>query len=140
MYSDSELKQILADNSIIAVVGMSRSTEKPARRIPAFLMKKGFSIIPVNPSADKIIGRKSYANLGEIPDPIDIVEVFRPSEEALAIVKDAVARRKARGDIRAIWLQQGITSEEGKKLAEEAGIKFVQDRCMYTEYMRLMGK
>ncbi len=140
MSSDSAIKKILEENKTVAVVGMSRSTDKPARRIPAFLMTKGYNVIPVNPTTDKILGRKSYPTLKDVPDSIDIIDVFRPSDEALKIVEAAVARKKERGDVKVIWLQQGITSDEGKKLAEEAGIAFVQDRCIYTEYTRLIKK
>lgn len=138
MVSDVELKRILEENKTIAVVGMSRSTDKPARRIPAFLMTKGYNVVPVNPTADKILGRTSYPSLMDVPDSIDIVEVFRPSAEAGDIVRAAIERKKAKGDVKVIWLQQGITSAEGGRLAGEAGIAFVEDRCMYTEYVRLM--
>ena len=135
MSLDTVIRKIFQDYNTIAVVGMSRSTDKPARRVPAFLLTKGYNIIPVNPFVEKIVGRKSYPNLEDIPEKIDIVEVFRPSEEALSVVKDAVKRKKLKDDIAVVWLQEGIRNEEARQLAEEAGIIFIQDRCMYKDYI-----
>ncbi len=132
-------KEILDKYKTIAVYGMSTSTNKPARRVPAFLYSKGFEIIPINPKADKIIGKKVYRELKDIPDKIEILDVFRPSSEAYGVVKEAVERHKEKGDIDVIWLQDGIVSDEGKKLAEENGIEFVQDKCMHTEYVSNFG-
>jgi predicted CoA-binding protein len=105
--------------------------------VPAYLLSKGYDIIPVNPYVDKIVGRKSYPNLKDIQEKIDIIEVFRPSDRVLDVVKEALVRKEERGDIAVIWLQEGIQNEEARKLAEEAGIVFVQDRCMYKEFKRL---
>ncbi len=88
----------------------------------------------MNPTGEVILKRKSYPDLKSVPKRIDVVLVFRRSEDALEPVKEAVARKKERGDISVVWLQQGIRNEEARKLAEENEIVFVQDRCMYHEY------
>ncbi len=137
MVTDKLLQEIFAKYHTIAVYGMSRTPGKPARYVPAFLISKGYHIIPVNPHAEEILGRKSYPSLAEIPGDIDILAVFRPSEEAPKVVQEALERKKARGDIAVIWLQEGIVSEEAQKLAEDAGIIFIQDRCMRKEFKRL---
>lgn len=134
MVSDDDIKRILTKYKKIAVVGMSKSGSKAAHIVPAFMFSKGYEIIPVNPTADKIMNLKCYPSLGEVTEEIEIVNVFRPSSEALGIVKEALRRKKVRGDISVIWLQEGIRDEEARKLAEEGGMIFVQDRCIYKEY------
>lgn len=116
---------------------MSKDSAKTAYWVPEFLAKKGYDIIPVNPTGEVILKRKSYPDLKSVPRPIDIVLVFRRSEEALEPVIQAVERKKERGDIVAVWLQQGIRNEEARKLAEENRILFVQDRCMMHEYQMI---
>ncbi len=116
---------------------MSTNTSKPSHSVPAFLHSKGYDIIPINPSADEIIGLKSHKNLKDVPDVIDILNVFRPSKDALAVVEQAIERFKSKGDIKLIWLQEGIINDEAKKLAEDNGIEFIQDKCMRKEYMNL---
>jgi hypothetical protein len=138
--SDEELRDILEKYRRVAVYGMSRNPGKAAHDVPAFLSKQGYQIIPVNPNAGTIDGKTSYGSLRDIPETIDILEVFRPSEQVLAVVKEAVERKKARGDIAVVWLQQGIRSEEARKIAEGAGILFVQDRCMKATLKKLTVK
>ena len=138
MTTDARLKRIFEMNRTIAVYGMSGDKQKPAHKVPAFLMSRGYNVIPMNPFSARILEQKSYSKLKDIPDEIDILEVFRPSEEVIQIVKDAISRRKERGDIGVIWLQEGIRSEESRRLAEAAGVVFVEDRCMYKEYKRLI--
>jgi hypothetical protein len=128
---------IFANYKTIAVYGMSKHPEKAAHSVPAFMKKKGYKIIPVNPSADIILHLKVYHNLLDIPDAIDILNVFRPSVDALKIVEEAIERHNLRHDIKLIWLQEGIVSEEAKNLAEDNGIEFIQNRCMYKEYVNL---
>lgn len=121
----------------IAVFGMSKDSGKTAYWVPEFLVRKGYDIIPVNPTGEVILKRRSYPDLQSVPKRIDVVLVFRRSEEALEPVTQAVERKKERGDIFAVWLQQGIRNEEARKLAEENGIIFVQDRCMMHEYQMI---
>ena len=136
MENNDRIRDVFENYHTIAVYGMSKNPEKAAHRVPAFLLSKGYAIIPVNPSADMILDQRSYSNLKEAEGHIDIIEVFRPSEEALSIVQEAIERKKEKGDIAIIWLQEGIQNEEAKMLAEKNGIIFIQDRCMFKEYNR----
>jgi Predicted CoA-binding protein len=136
MENNDRIREIFENYHTIAVYGMSKNPEKAAHRVPAFLLAKGYVIIPVNPSADMILNQRSYSNLKEVEEQIDIIEVFRPSEEALSIVQEAIERKKEKGDIGVIWLQEGIQNEEAKMLAEKNGIIFIQERCMFKEYNR----
>lgn len=126
-------RQILEDARVIAVVGASRDISKSAYAIPLQLQLFGFRIIPVNPFADRILGEKSYPTLASIPEKVDLVNVFRPSGDAPQVVRDAVAMGAP-----AVWLQQGIVSEEARGIAEEAGIDYVEDRCVAVE--RALGQ
>jgi len=140
---EKKIEEILRKFKTIAVVGMSRDNTKPARKVPKYLMSKGYRIIPINPFMEKTLGKKAYPNLLAVPPDIkiDIVEVFRPSEETPQIVKQAIERKKKVGDIKVIWLQEGIKNSESRKLAEEAGIEYIEDRCMYKEYERkILGR
>jgi len=130
-------KEIFDNYKTIAVYGMSTNEAKPSHHVPAFLLEQGYNIIPVNPVADEIAGQKVYKNLFDIPEQIDVLNVFRPSAQALEVVQEAVERKKIKGDIKLIWLQEGIINDEAKKLAEENGIEFIQDKCMYKEYQNL---
>lgn len=128
------IRNILEKYRSIAVYGMSKDPAKTAYWVPEYLAKRGYDIIPVNPAGEASLKRKIYPDLKSVPRRIEVVLVFRRSEEALEPVRDAVARKRERGDIYVVWLQQGIKNEEARKLAEENEILFVQDRCMYHEY------
>ena len=132
--SDESIRGLLAHSMTITVVGCSRDPEKPANRIPAYLQERGYKIIPINPSADKILGVKAFKSLSDVKQPIDIVNVFRPSEEAVAIVQEAVKIGS-----KAVWLQLGIENEEAGRLARQHGILFVQNRCIMVEHQRLLS-
>ena len=121
-------ERILREFRTIAVVGLSRDPSKAAHAIPARLQQAGFRVIPVNPLASSLLGEKSYATLGQVPFSVEVVLVFRPSAEAAAVARDAVAI-----GAKALWLQQGIVSDEARKLAEAAGMLYVEDRCMGVE-------
>ena len=140
MIRDEDIKDIFKKYRTIAVYGMSKNEEKAAHYVPSFLLGKGYAIIPVNLTADEIINLKCYAGLKDIAEQIDILQVFRPSAKVPDVVKEALDRKKARGDIAVIWLQDGIYNEEACKLAEQAGIIFIQDRCMMKEFKRLSPK
>ncbi len=131
-----DIKKVFEDYNTIAVYGMSTNPAKPSHTVPVFFLDHGYTVYPVNPVADEIAGEKVYKNLADAPEGIEILNVFRPSDQALGVVEEAVARKKAKGDIKLIWLQEGIISDEAKKLAEENGIDFIQDKCMYKEYLR----
>jgi predicted CoA-binding protein len=121
-------ERILREFRSIAVVGLSRDPSKAAYAIPARLQRAGFRIIPVNPFVDTLLGEKSYASLADVPFSVEVVLVFRPSEEAGAVAKAAVGI-----GAKALWLQQGIVSAEARQLAEAAGMLYVEDRCMGVE-------
>lgn len=132
MVSDFEVKKILIETKVIAVVGCSRNPEKDAHIVPKYLKEHGYQIIPVNPFADEVLGHESYESLCEIGEPVDVVEVFRPSNEVLEVVKEAIKLKP-----KAIWMQLGIKNEEASTLAKENGIKVVMDKCMMVEHKRL---
>jgi predicted CoA-binding protein len=117
-------RQILDESTTIAVVGASRHEEKAAYAVPLQLKLHGWRVIPVNPYADEIWGEPCYAKLADIPELVDLVNVFRPSDQAAAVVRDAAAI-----GARAVWLQQGIVSAEGRRIAEEGGMDYVEDLC-----------
>jgi predicted CoA-binding protein len=121
-------KEILEDSTTIAVVGASRDPGKSAHSVPQQMQLHGWRIIPVNPFADEIFGEHVYRTLADIPEPVDIVDVFRPSEDAAE-----VARQAAAIGAKALWLQQGVVSDEARAIAEEAGMDFVEDHCMAVE-------
>ncbi|RSN25234.1 CoA-binding protein [Amycolatopsis roodepoortensis] len=116
--------EILAGSKTIAVVGLSRDPAKASHGVAAVLQAHGFRIIPVHPSADELLGEKVYRSLTEIPEPVDLVDVFRPSEDTPPIAEQAVAI-----GAKALWLQQGIVSAESRRIAEEGGLAYVEDRC-----------
>ena len=121
-------ERILRDYRTIAVVGLSRDPSKAAHAIPARMQRSGFRVIPVNPFVESVLGEKSYATLAAVPEPVEVVLVFRPSEFAAGIAKEAVAI-----GAKALWLQQGIISAEARQVAEAAGLVYVEDRCIGVE-------
>ncbi|MER3407777.1 MAG: CoA-binding protein [Nitrososphaera sp.] len=134
-FSDDELRDFYKMKNI-AVVGMSKTEGKAANYVPKYLMEQGYNVIPVNPTAPEIMGKKSYPNVSSVPDQIDIVDVFRPSDDVLAVVQDAVKKP----GIKVVWMQLGIYNEQAEKLAREKGIKVVYNRCMLEEHQRLFGE
>ena len=131
---DEELREILGQERV-AVVGCSTSPGKDAHEIPKYLLEQGYDVAPVNPFADEIFGRTAYDSLADVPGEIDIIDVFRPSEEVSDIVDDALAR----DDDAVIWLQLGIHDDEAVERAERAGRRVVQDRCMKPTHRRLLA-
>lgn len=121
-------QQILAESAVIAVVGASRDPSKAAHSVPAEMQRYGWRIIPVNPSADELFGEPAYRSLADIPHPVDLVDVFRPAEEAAEVVRQAVAIGAP-----AVWLQLGIVSPQARQLAQQAGIDYVENRCINVE-------
>ena len=129
---DEEITEILNLKKVV-VIGMSKHQEKAAHFVPKYLLENGFDIIPVNPNSDEILNKKCYKEINDIKDDIDIVDVFRPSEDVLPFVKDAIKKNP-----KVIWLQEGIHNEEAENLAREHGIDVVFNRCMLAEHQRLM--
>ena len=130
--SDAELSEIL-DLATIAVVGCSATPGKEAHEIPRYMQSHGYEIIPVNPYADEVLGRAAYDSLSEVEEKIDIVDVFRPSDEVAGIVDEAIER----DDVQVIWTQLGIRDDDAAAKAEDAGKRFVQDKCLKVEHGRL---
>jgi predicted CoA-binding protein len=119
----------------VAVVGLSRDPAKAAHTVPRYLQMQGYKIYPVNPfGGSELLGEKVYNRVSEIEGVVDLVVVFRPSEEALPVVEDALTRQ----DVQAVWLQEGIVNSEVEALVQERGLIFVQDKCTFKEHRRLM--
>lgn len=131
--SDDEIRKIFSLDRI-AVVGCSATPGKAAHEVPKYMRERGFEIVPVNPSADEIFGEPSFESLASVPDGIDVVNVFRPSDEVGGIVELAVER----DDIEVLWTQLGIRDPVATRRAERAGIDVVVDRCMKIEHARLI--
>ena len=131
-HTDEEIKDIFALKKI-AVIGMSRHPVKAAHFVPKYLSEQGFDITPVNPTTNEILGKKCYPDISSVQDPIDIVDIFRPSEQVLLVVQNAIKKKP-----KVIWLQEGIHNEEAENLAREHGIDIVFNRCMLAEHQRLM--
>jgi predicted CoA-binding protein len=127
----AETERLLRTYDTITVVGASRDPGKEAHAIPAHMQKHGWRIIPVNPYADEVFGEQAYPTLADVPEPLGLVDVFRPSEDAADIVRQAIAAGAT-----AVWLQLGIVSAEARALAEAAGIAYVEDRCLAVERAR----
>ena len=136
-YSDVYLTDILASVKTIALVGASTNWNRPSYFVMKYLQSKGFRVIPVNPgvAGEQLLGETVYARLEDIPEPIDMVDVFRNSEAAGPVTDSAIAIRA-----RIVWMQIGVRNDEAAARAEAAGLKVVMNRCPKIEYMRLHGE
>lgn len=130
--TDDVVEQILSKYDTITVVGASADPAKAAHTVPAHMQNHGWRIIPVNPRADELFGEPVYRTLGDIPEQIGLVDVFRPSDQTAEIARQAVAAGAT-----ALWLQLGIASAEAREIAENAGLLYVEDRCLVIEQRRL---
>jgi hypothetical protein len=130
-HTDEEIKQIFSLKNVV-VIGMSKNQEKAAHYVPKYLSQNGYNIVPVNPTADEILDKKCYHNVEEVTEPIDIVDVFRPSDQVLPVIQEAIKKKP-----KVIWLQEGIHNAEAEELARKEGIKVVFNRCMLAEHQRL---
>ncbi|TMK54097.1 MAG: CoA-binding protein [Actinobacteria bacterium] len=130
--TDDELKQVYADTKTIAVVGASNDPKKPGHNIPAYLQTQGYKIIPVNPKGGEIFGEPVRASLADVDESIDVVDVFRPSEETPEIAREAV-----KAGAKVLWLQTGIQSDEAERIAREGGLTVVMNTCMGATHRRL---
>ena len=131
--TDDQIREILAMKKV-AVIGMSKNPSKAAHFVPKYLSKNEYDIIPVNPNADEILGKKCFDSVLEVGQNVDIVDIFRPSEDVLPFVKEAITKKP-----KVIWLQEGIHNAEAEELARNAGIKVVFNRCMLAEHQRLLS-
>jgi predicted CoA-binding protein len=130
--NDTEtIERILKECRIIAVVGLSSKPTRPSHGVAAFMQRAGYRIIPVNPNEIEVLGEKAYASLAEVPEKIDLVDVFRRSEEAGAVVDEAIAI-----GAKAVWLQEGVIDHEAAQRALDAGLMVVMDRCWLKEHAR----
>jgi predicted CoA-binding protein len=124
-------RRMLEEFSSIAVVGLSADPSKAAHGIPAAMQAYGWHVIPINPHADELLGQPVYRRLADVPEPIELVNVFRPSAEAADVARQAVEV-----GARAVWLQLGIVSAEARKICTDAGLLYVEDRCIGVERAR----
>jgi hypothetical protein len=130
--TDAIVERILTRYDTITVIGASAAPAKAAHSVPAYLQRHGWRIIPVNPHADEILGEKVYRTVGDVPEQVGLVEVFRPSWQAADFALQAVAAGAS-----ALWLQLGIVSAQARAIAEGAGLLYVEDRCLAIEQRRL---
>ncbi len=130
-HTDDQIRQILSLKKVV-VVGMSQHSGKAAHGVPRYLSENGYDITPVNPNADEILCKKCFDEISQVQGKIDIVDVFRPSDQVLPIVKEAIKKNP-----KVIWLQEGIHNVEAEELARNAGIEVVFNRCMLAEHQRL---
>jgi uncharacterized protein len=130
--TDDIVEQILTTYRTITVVGASVAPAKAAHSVPAYMQERGWRILPVNPHADEILGGPAYRTLADVPEQVGFVDVFRPSRQTPDIARQAVAAGAT-----ALWLQLGIVSEEARAIAQDAGLLYVEDRCLVIEQRRL---
>ena len=139
--SQDQIKDILQKAKTIAVVGLSKEPEKDSNKVSVYLQQHGYRIIPVNPFADEVLGEKSYKSLLDIPleiqKTIDIVDVFRRSEDVLPIVEQAIQLKAKVGKSFVVWMQLGIVNEQAAEAARNAGLVVVMDKCLMVEHSNL---
>ena len=129
--SDEEIRKILSLNKV-AVIGMSKNSSKAAHYVPKYLSEQGYDITPVNPTTNEILGKRSYDIVSDISEKIDVVNIFRPSDQVLPIIEEAIKIKP-----KVIWLQEGIHNLEAEEMAKREGIKVIFNRCMLAEHQRL---
>jgi len=132
--SDSEVRDLLQRYRRIAVVGLSDKPDRPSHGVAAYLQRAGYAITPVNPMIDEALGVRAVASLSEVEQPVEIVDVFRRSEDVPPVVEDAIA-----AGAKVLWLQLGIVNETAAQRAREAGMTVIQDLCLKVEHARLLG-
>jgi len=134
---DEEMKDALSSCKTVAVVGISPKEDRPSYIVAAYLKSKGYRVMPIRPDGDEILGEKVYPSLMEIPRDIDIdvVDIFRKSEDVLPVVEEAIRR-----GAKVVWMQEGVMNQEASERAGRAGLKVVMDRCMKKEHQRLLGQ
>ncbi len=129
-----DLRRILGEYKRVAVVGLSADWSRPSNFAAKYLLDHGFEVIPVNPKYDEILGQKCYPDLGSIPTPVDVVDLFQKADRVMPFVEDAIEI-----GAKVLWMQLGIVNHEAAELARNAGLEVVMDRCMKIEYARLFG-
>ncbi len=124
--------KILNQYRTVAIVGASPNPERPSYRVASYLMEHGYQVIPVNPNAPVILGNTSYPDLSSIPEKVEVVDIFRKSEEVMPIVEEAIKIRA-----KVVWMQEGVINEEAAAKARDAGLLVVMDKCMLKQHQRL---
>lgn len=135
-YNDGYIRAILTNNKVFAIVGASANAARPSFVVARYLLENGYRVIPVNPglAGGEILGQKVYASLSDVPEPVDVVDVFRNSDAALGVTREAIGI-----GAKVVWMQLGVRNDEAAALAEAAGLQVVMNRCPKIEYERLLG-
>jgi uncharacterized protein len=134
MMNDTQIAELLRNAKTIAIVGLSNNRMRPSFGVSRFLQRQGYRIIPVNPNQTEVLGERAYASVRDVPDDLDIIDIFRRSEKVPEVVDDAVQK-----GTRCIWMQEGIVNDPAARKAESAGIPVVMNRCILKEMARLLG-
>ena len=140
-YSDDTIADILGSARVFAFVGASANVSRPSYFAMKYLIGKGYRVIPVNPGAagQKILGEEVYASLADVPGPVDIIDIFRGSDAALEIAREAIEQKDRLG-LKVLWMQLGVRNDEAAREAEDAGLRVIMNRCPKIEYGRLSGE
>jgi predicted CoA-binding protein len=134
--TDATIRELLGADTI-AVIGCSATPGKAAHDVPAYLQRHGYEIVPINPNREEVLGRPAADELADVTERVDLIDVFRPSEEVSEIVDAVLDRLARRDDVWGLWLQQGIRDDDAAARARDAGLTVVQDRCLKVEHGRL---
>lgn len=129
MNNIAEISDILRESRTIAVVGLSPNAERPSHRVAKYLQEQGYRVIPVNPMTEAVLGEKSFSDLEAVEGPVDVVDIFRRSEEVPPIVESAIHI-----GAKVVWMQEGVVHEDAAERARKSGLKVVMDRCMLKEH------
>ncbi len=132
--TDHALRAIFESSKTIAVVGLSDKPDRDSYRVAEYLQERGYRIIPVNPTVAEVLGERSYASVADIPEPVDVVDIFRKPEAVDPVVEEAIA-----AGAKVVWMQLGVVNEPAAAAARAAGLQVVMDRCMQVEHRRLMS-
>lgn len=128
------IRTVLRNAKRIAVVGLSPKSARPSNQVALYLIEAGYTVIPVNPGQDVILGQPCYPDLLSVPGPIDIVDIFRRPEHVLPVVRDAIKKQA-----KCIWMQEGVINQEAARLAEESGLAVIMDRCIKIDHQEYLG-
>lgn len=131
---DDQLRRILQQTRVIAVVGLSNNPARPSYGVTRYMQAQGYTIVPINPELTEVFGEKAYPDLLSVPFPIDLVDVFRRSELVGPHVDEAIEK-----GVKTVWMQLGVRNEQAAQRARDAGLEVVMDRCILVEHRRLLG-
>jgi predicted CoA-binding protein len=134
LMTDHALRAIFESSKTIAVVGLSDKPDRDSYRVAKYLQAHGYRIIPVNPAVAEVLGERSYASVADIPEPVDVVDIFRKPEAVGPVVEEAIA-----AGAKVVWMQLGVVNDPAAAAARAAGLQVVMDRCMKVEHRRLIG-